>query len=128
MMKKPKILIIDDEVNWRNLLAELLGDTYLYEFADNYQQAADIIQSPNRRPMLILTDLRLSEAKDEGLKLLKEREELGIKIPTIIITGYPDESNIDESLNSYSAVGYFKKANLNIKELRDKVKDCIPVN
>lgn len=51
MDKKPKILIADDSYMNREILSDILGDTYVYSMAENGVQAVELMPGgPEHRP------------------------------------------------------------------------------
>jgi CheY-like chemotaxis protein len=86
-----RILIVDDQPNWRDFLSELL-DPLEYEIvtASTYDEARCALQQ--RAYHVIVTDVRLKD-KDrhniEGILLMDEVGKLGDATEVILVTGYP---------------------------------------
>ena len=66
MDKKPKILIADDSYMNREILSDILGDTYVYSMAENGVQAVELMQEdPNID--LIMLDIKMPEMDGFGV-------------------------------------------------------------
>ena len=95
MSKKKHILVVEDDRDTRaqlGLLIELLGyETVLCADAEEGLKAFDA-QSVD----LVLTDLVLPHG--DGVDLLTEIHKRNAELPVIILTGYPSEGSLRESL------------------------------
>ena len=95
MPKKKLILIVEDDADTRaqlGLLVELLGyDTVLC--ADGPEAVSGFDQ---HKIDLVLTDLVLP--RGDGVDLLNEFHGKRPEVPVIILTGYPSEGSIMETL------------------------------
>ena len=95
MSKKKLILIVEDDADTRaqlGLLIELLGyDTVLCADGPEALSAFD-----RHRIDLVLTDLILP--RGDGVDLLTDFHKKKPEVPVIILTGYPSEGSIVETL------------------------------
>ena len=84
--KRPKILIVDDEVGIRELLTEILTDEgYAISTAENADTAWEIRR--NEQLSLILLDIWMP-GKD-GLTLLKQWRDAGLSnVPVVVMSGH----------------------------------------
>ncbi|MFN7262566.1 MAG: response regulator, partial [Pseudobdellovibrionaceae bacterium] len=102
---KGHILIVEDEVDLREILASLLE-----EHADQVLQAGDGVEAleiiKNNRVHAILTDINMP--KKTGLQFLAEIRKAGIEIPVVIMSGYGDRVNTIEALR-LGALDFFDK-------------------
>ena len=103
---KAKVLIVDDERIFINLLAGLLSEDYKIMAATNGEQA--LYAAKTGKPDLILLDVKMPDMTGYAVCAhLKEDEETR-DIPVIFITGLSDAS--DEELGlSVGAVDYISK-------------------
>jgi two-component system, NtrC family, response regulator HydG len=88
-MKKTRILVVDDEPTARNGLAKLLQQEG-YEVdvaADGVEALASVSEHP---PGLIISDLKMPNM--DGMELLKQLNERGIDVPTIVATAFGEVS------------------------------------
>jgi DNA-binding NtrC family response regulator len=93
---KASILIVEDEVNIREALSDILQQNgYNVDTAGNGQEA--IQKSKTKFFNLALLDIKLPDM--EGTKLLTGLHEALPKMVKIMVTGYPTMGNAIESLN-----------------------------
>lgn len=107
---KGKILVIDDQEGWRELLEDILSEDYEIETARNLKEAIDLLSTETFD--LATIDMRLVDASPyniDGMKALKEAKRRHPSMKAIILTGYPDEKQKEKAL-SYGADGYYEKA------------------
>ena len=80
-----RILVVDDEVNIREALADLLeGDGYQVKTAASAEEALDVLQRESCE--IVISDLRLTGRS--GLDLLRWARETRPETETIILTAY----------------------------------------
>lgn len=93
MDKKPKILIADDSYMNREILSDILGDTYVYSMAENGVQAVELMQEdPNID--LIMLDINMPEMDGFGVLEFMKKWHCIDEIPVIIISSENDASFI----------------------------------
>lgn len=81
------VLVVDDmEIN-REILAEILGEEYQVETAENGRKALEIIKERQEELAVVLLDLMMPEV--DGFAVLEEMQEKGWidRIPVLIISG-----------------------------------------
>ena len=87
-----KVLIVDDQINWRKMLQTVLQkEGYGVQTVDNFESARKKILSIEID--LLILDVRLVDEdvfNVQGLELLKLANEKQKKAKTIILTGYPE--------------------------------------
>lgn len=91
---KEKILIVDDSEINRELLGEILGDSYEIRMAENGKQVMELVEKNwNGEPVgAILLDLMMPEIDGFAvLRFLREKKQLD-KIPVLVISGETDSS------------------------------------
>ena len=105
MANEIRVLIAEDDVNmhdeWRESLAawEFRG-----EIAEDGVRALELIRSFD--PHILLSDLRMP--RKGGLELLHDIHELGIHLPTIMISGQGEIPDAVEALKQ-GAIDYMRK-------------------
>jgi two-component system, NtrC family, response regulator HydG len=88
-MKKTRILVVDDEATARNGLAKLLQqEGYEVDTAGDGVEALAAVSE--QAPGLIISDLKMPNM--DGMELLKQLNERGIAIPTIVATAFGEVS------------------------------------
>ncbi len=108
---KWKILVVDDQQGWRELLEDILTeDGHEVKTAGNLKEASELL----REPFDIATiDMRLVDSSlynIDGMRVLKEAKTRQPSMKAVILTGYPDPAQKDKALNFYGADGYYEKA------------------
>ena len=99
------ILVIDDDPNMRDLLAELLaGSDRLILKSDSAIQGLNIIQ--NKTVHLILTDINMPDM--DGIEFIRKTKELHVTTPIITITAYTSTDTAIQALRA-GAYDYLSK-------------------
>ena len=108
MMKKQKILIIDDSKLNREILADMLGDYYETDEAENGAQALEILTLRREEFSLVLLDLKMPVMDGyEVLKAMKDRQWLDA-LPVICISSETSGESIRYSYD-LGASDYFTR-------------------
>ncbi len=98
-MRKPVVLIIDDEELVRDLLRDLLEDReYEVWTAKTGRQGEDLV---SRGPDLVFLDYRLPDA--DGFDLLERIKEIDADLPVIMLTGY---SSVEHAVKAMKQGAY----------------------
>ena len=94
-----EILIIDDNVDIRNIINDLITDAgYKTRLAANYNQALNEIDK--KLPDVAIIDVKLDKGDNDGLQLLSHIKTKNKNIPVIIITGH---ANIEMAIKALKA-------------------------
>ncbi len=114
----PKLLIVEDEENLRDLYEEDLIDAgYEVEKASNGKEAMDLVK--NGGFDLIIMDIRMPEM--DGIETLGKVITMEKKIPVIIYTAY---SNYKSNFMTWTADAYLTKST-NLDELKNKISELL---
>ncbi len=119
-MKKPTILIVDDEENIVRSLQRTLRDQFNVLTATSGETALDIIAREDIA--VILTDQRMPGLT--GVQLLERVKQQRPKTVGILISGYSDVSALVDALNLGIVRGYIPKP-WDTEELRSKLKAAV---
>jgi CheY-like chemotaxis protein len=126
----PKILIVDDNSDCRDILARYL-DRLGYEISEAETSAQAIRKALAEPPDLILTDLRLPDMDAlQAAAILKQDPSAG-KIPIIVLTGMADARYKRQALKVGVARYLLKPISLSrlsteIKTLAEGASACCP--
>ncbi|MCM8792538.1 MAG: response regulator [Candidatus Omnitrophica bacterium] len=100
-----KVLIVDDEVDFRQLLRFWLESKgYLVITASNGQESLEKIKKEN--PDIVFMDLRMPVM--DGCEAIKQIRQFNSDIPIIVITTYVEDPKVREIIN-YGISGEFYK-------------------
>ena len=113
-MSKAAILCVDDEVAILETLGRTLrkafGDTYLYEFAENAEEALEIVEELHQEEIeiiAIISDWLMPGIKGDQLLLILYKKYP--KIITILLTGQADKTAIERAKNQANLHAYLSK-------------------
>ena len=131
-MSKPRILIIDDDQGFANVLKSFLQNDAqgkkIYEIEIVYTLDNGILklEDENSLPDLIITDLRLDQGL-EGLAVFDYLKDNNLDIPTVIVTAYGDKKNILKCLPKrpyylFEKTGQFEYFKKKIEQILTEVK------
>ena len=94
-----EILIVDDNVDIRNIINELIVDAgYRTRLAANYNQALSEIDK--KLPDVAIIDVKLDKGDNDGIELLTHIKNKNQDIPVIIISGHANIEMAVKSLKS----------------------------
>jgi len=114
----PKILIVEDEENLRELYAEDLEESgYSVEKAMNGKEAMDLVRKGGFD--IVIMDIRMPEM--DGIETLGKIITMEKKLPVIIYTAY---SNYKSNFMTWTADAYLTKSS-NLDELKNKIKELL---
>jgi len=105
-MKQVRVLIVDDEPNVREVLADILeGAGYEVLTAASGREALDKLQSENREPHLVLLDIMMPGLDGfQVLDLIRQRS----SVPVIMLTARREVDTSCDALN-FGADDYIRK-------------------
>ena len=119
-MKKFKILIVDDEDSFRQILKMILEASFPTIAIDESEGGGEVLQKVDTfRPDLIFMDIQLSG--ENGLELTKKIKATYPNISILILTGY-DAPEYREAASRYGANHFFVKSSLNRMGLEELMK------
>ena len=105
MTTETRILVAEDDIqtheDWRETLTTW---GYAVEVAEDGIKALELINA--KHPHIVLADLRMP--RKDGLELLRDIREMGIYLPTIMISGQGDVPEAVEAIK-LGAVDYMRK-------------------
>lgn len=97
-----EILIVDDEADIRNVIADLLQDEgYQTRTAEDGEKAVEQVRA--RRPNLVILDIWLGNSRFDGIKALEIIQKEYPGLPTIMMSGH---GNIETAVNAIKMGAY----------------------
>ena len=108
-MKKNKILIVEDNLVWREKYKKWLGDSYIYVDSADAINAATTFDS--QLPNLVILDLGLPEV-EQGLELLDNIIGKSTDVEVIVITSSKDHKHALEAQKRGANSYFFKGENI----------------
>jgi CheY-like chemotaxis protein len=120
---KPKILVIDDEEEYRAILREVLrGDGYTVMVAPD--GTTGLACARHEQFDLIVTDMIMPDM--HGTELIAKLRLAGCTTPIIAISGHPDGDASLAVAEAYSANGVLAKP-FKVNELREMAKGLLTI-
>lgn len=115
-MAKKKILIVDDEVDFAEIMrVRLAADNYDVIIANNGKDALGIVKKD--KPDAVLLDIMMPEI--DGLTVLKQIRDMNQNIPVFMITAFSNEERI-KIASQLNASGFIVKSQQDIaKEIKN---------
>jgi len=117
-----KILLVDDEVGFAELLRDLLAmDSYEVEIAHDGQEGLEKVQSFH--PDVIISDIVMPRVSGfEMFKKVKASPETA-GVPFLFITGYQDDRVLAEA-RKIGVFGILRKP-IDIEQIENRLRDLI---
>ncbi len=125
-IKKPKILIVEDESSLRKALADKFNREGFFVL-DAKDGEAGLAVALKEEPNIILLDIVMPKMDGMSmLKKLREKNDWGKNVPVVLLTnlGTYDEKMMKATKND-AQVCYLVKSNWGISEVMEKVKKML---
>jgi DNA-binding response OmpR family regulator len=122
-MKNKKVLIIEDDLTLRNVLAEFLrAENFDVDIASDGEDGLKLISHVN--PDIIMLDIILPKKNGfEVLKEIKNNKDIS-DIPIVLLTNLGSLDDIEKALE-LGATTYLVKGDYQIKEIVEKIKGIL---
>lgn len=121
--KKPKVLLVEDDVFMIELLGKELKDAgFDIDVADKGSKAIEKFKEA--KPDLILLDILLPDLR--GLDVLRQIRavEGGNDVVVMVLSNIADKEEVEEA-KKLGVTDYLVKANFSLTEIREKVKGAL---
>jgi len=120
IMPEAKVLLVDDEAKIREILKLVLEkEGYQVHTSKNGSEALSALE--NEYFDVMITDLKMP--KMDGLELMREIKQKGIKVNVVFITAYADIKDAVEAIK-LGAFDYLEK-NFKMEELLSVIKEAV---
>jgi len=119
-----KILVIEDDLDYRKSLYDLLGHEFSFIAADDGEQGIERLLV--HRPDLVILDLLLPKIDGfEILKRIREYPDEGIKkTPVIVLSNLSGNEDFVKAQN-WKVEAYFVKSHTKLADVKAKVKEVL---
>ena len=123
-----KVLIVEDYIDWRDLLSGMLQREGLdVETAGSLEEAQDALKKTKDLDLAIL-DIRLvetDETNEDGMRLLAEIRNKQEFIRVIMITGHGTMEMQRKAFREYKAFDFFRKEQFDSDDFRKGVQEAV---
>lgn len=116
----PKVLVIDDEDLFREMLKVVLSSEYEVLSADSTEAGLRVFNE--QKPDTVLLDLVMPGGVD-GIRGLKAIREADPNVSVIIVTGYGKLETAKEAISL--GANYYVEKPINPDDLRSKIRECV---
>ena len=122
-----RILVIEDDASWQQILTEILMDMNLIvDVANNVESALMTLKSEPHR--LAIVDLSLAGSDHnnyDGLRILEAVRRLDPGCQTILLTGFATVELAVSVLTEYGAFTFLRKENFQLAQFRELVSQAL---
>ena len=120
-MNKHKILIVDDETGYSQLMVDYFKyHGYDVMAANNLEDALNIFK--RERPQAVLLDFNMPVVTGE--KLLPMLQSIDPKIRVIVISGVIEEE-VEEQFKGMGYFAFFRKGDLSLEKVKDTLEQAL---
>jgi DNA-binding NarL/FixJ family response regulator len=122
----PKVLVVEDDVNWRGLYEEIVGDAgWAFYGAVSYGEARGWLQRLDFD--LAIVDLNLAssaapEGNRDGFFLLRAARQRGV--PTIVVSALGDPNDVDRAYDEYGIFAFVEKEGFDRRNFRRLLEEA----
>jgi DNA-binding NarL/FixJ family response regulator len=116
----PKILVVEDDANWRSLYEELLGDAGCAPyFAVSYGEGRGWLQRMDFE--LAIVDLNLAssaapQGNRDGFHLLRAARQRGV--PALVVSALGDPADVDRAYDDFGIFAFIEKEGFDRRRFR----------
>jgi len=121
-MAKPKLLTIDDEVEFVEMIKNFFS-LRGYEVFTALRAQAGIDIMLKEKPSVVLMDLKMPGM--DGDLLFRKMHQINPEVKAIMITAYKDEGQTEKKFMEMGVFAYFEKPITSMRELENAVKNAV---
>jgi len=97
-MSKPKLIVVDDEIDILDIYTSLLEPDFEVEAFNSPKEFLAALQAdPHKDFELLITDLKMPEI--DGLQMITQAQALGFSFPFILLSGHMDKAAAIDAIN-----------------------------
>lgn len=122
----PKVLVVEDDINWRALYEEILGDAgWAFYCAVSYGEARGWLQRLDFE--IVIVDLNLAssaapEGNRDGFHLLRAARQRGV--PAIVVSALGDPADVDRAYDEYGVFAFVEKEGFDRRNFRRLLEEA----
>lgn len=120
-MKNKKILIIDDEVGFCQMMTNYLNSANYEAFAASNLEDA-VILFKREKPKVVVLDFNMPIVN--GDKFLPILQEMDPTVRVIVVSGFVKEE-VEEKFKGLTYFTFFKKGDASIEEMKKKIDEAM---
>jgi RNA polymerase sigma factor (sigma-70 family) len=127
MVEAPHILIVEDDVHWRDIYEDVLSDEgYVLHSAISYGEARGWLQ--REEIALAIVDLHLISSaaprdNRDGFWMLRAAQQR--RIPTIVVSALGAPNDIDRAYEEFNVFAFVEKEGFDRREFRTMIAEAI---
>ena len=122
----PKVLVVEDDVNWRALYEEILGDAGWSAYcAVSYGEARGWLQRLDFDIAIVDLNLASSAAPEgnrDGFFLLRAARQRGV--PAIVVSALGDPADVDRAYDEYGVFAFVEKEGFDRRNFRRLLEEA----
>ena len=123
---RPKVLVVEDDVNWRSLYEEILGDAGWAAYcAVSYGEARGWLQRLDFEIAIVDLNLASSAAPEgnrDGFHLLRATRQRGV--PAIVVSALGDPADVDRAYDEYGVFAFVEKEGFDRRNFRRLLEEA----
>jgi DNA-binding NarL/FixJ family response regulator len=123
----PRVLVVEDDVQWRRIYEELLSDAgYAPYFAVSYGEGRGWLQRVDFA--LALVDLNLAssaapEGNRDGFYLLRATKQRGV--PAVVVSALGDPADIDRAYDEFGIFAFIEKEGFDRRNFQRLLQEAL---
>ena len=119
----PRALVVEDDLSWQQILAEILADSgFSVDLAGSLPEALPlIIETPHRMAVVDLSLAGLDHRNDDGLRVLTALRRHDPACRAVLLTGFATVELAVSALTEYGAFNFLRKENFRRAQFRDLI-------
>ena len=122
----PKVLVVEDDVNWRALYEEILGDAGWAAYcAVSYGEARGWLQRLDFEIAIVDLNLASSAAPEgnrDGFHLLRATRQRGV--PAIVVSALGDPADVDRAYDEFGVFAFVEKEGFDRRNFRRLLEEA----
>ncbi|MDK1028122.1 MAG: DNA-binding response regulator [Anaerolineae bacterium] len=125
--KDIRVLIVEDDPSWQNLLSELVADLgFQVDVASDLSQAEELIRNSSHRLAIVDLSLNISDHKNsDGFNILDKIRLYDPGCSSLLLSGYATVELAVKAIKDYGAYTCLHKENFSRSGFKDTVQEML---